>query len=155
MDLQQTSALVEESIRGLKVDPVACRGQKEGQWSLIYRGSTVWIDVFNFQDNPTRWYFQMMSPLLPVPDKNVESFYQNCLEINHNLYGSWISKKGDWLYVMFLREAAGLDLNEINATLDRVAIYSSDYNGKLKFKFEGSWLPKDTRPKATTEDGNS
>jgi hypothetical protein len=96
-----------------------------------------------------------MSPLLAVPDKNVESFFQNCLEINHGLYGSWISKKGDWLYVMFLREAAGLDLNEINATLDRVAIYSSDYNGKLKFKFEGSWLPKDTRPKATTEDGKA
>ena len=146
MDLNQASALVEDSIRGLKVDPALCRGQKAGQWSIIYKGATVWIDVFNFQDNPARWYFQVMSPLVAVPDKNLESFYQNVLEINHTLYGSWICKKNDWTYVMFLREADGLDLNEVNATLDRVAFYSSDYQGKLKFKFEGSWLPKATPP---------
>ena len=145
MDLTQTSVLIENSIRDLKVDPVACRGQKPGQWSLLYKGATVWLDVFNFQNNPDRWYFQVMSPLVEVPDKNLESFYQNLLEINHNLYGSWISKKDQWVYVMSLREAAGLDQNEVNATMDRVAFYSSDYQGKIKFKFEGSWLPKDTR----------
>jgi hypothetical protein len=151
MDLIQTSALVEASIKGLGVDPAACRGQNQGQWSIIYKGATVWIDVFNFTENPDRWYFQMMSPLLAVPDKNQESFYQNLLEINHKLYGSWICKKDAWTYVMFLREAAGLDQNEVNATLDRVAIYCSDYKGKLSFKFEGSWLPKTNRPSGGTE----
>jgi hypothetical protein len=144
MDLVQTSALVEDAIRALNVDPALCRGQNQGSWSIIYKGSTVWIDVFNFQATPDRWYFQVMSPLLQVPDKNVESFYQNLLEINHTLFGSWITKKNEWTYVMFLREAAGLDLSEINATLDRVAFYCADYKGKLQFKFEGSWLPKTT-----------
>jgi hypothetical protein len=146
MDLNEASVLVETSIKGLNVDPVACRGQKPGQWSLIYKGSTVWIDVFNFQTNPERWYFQIMSPLVAVPDKNLESFYQNVLEINYSMYGSWICKKEAWMYVMSLREAAGLDQSEVNATLDRVAHYCSDYHGKLSFKFEGSWLPKDSRP---------
>lgn len=151
MDLNQTSALVEASIKGLNVDPVACRGQKPGQWSLIYKGSTVWIDVFNFQNNnPERWYFQVMSPLVEVPDKNKEAFFQNLLEINHSLYGSWICKKNEWTYVMMLREAAGLDQNEVNATLDRVAFYCSDYAGKVKFKFEGSWLPKTSQPGSNT-----
>jgi hypothetical protein len=150
MDFNQTSALVEEAIRGLNVDPALCRGQNQGQWSIIYKGSTVWIDVFNLQATPDRWYFQVMSPLLLVPDKNVDSFYQNLLEVNHTLFGSWICKKGDWTYVMFLREAAGLDLSEINATLDRVAFYCSDYKGKLTFKFEGSWLPKTSRPEGGT-----
>ncbi len=144
MDLIQTSNLVEEAISALKVDPALCRGKNQGQWSIIYKGSTVWIDVFNFPATPDRWYFQVMSPLLAVPDKNVESFYQNLLEVNHTLFGSWICKKNDWTYVMFLREAAGLDLSEINATFDRVAFYCSDYKGKLQFKFEGSWLPKTT-----------
>lgn len=152
MDLNQTSVLVENSIRELKVDPAACRGQKPGQWSLIYKGATVWIDVFNFQNNnPERWYFQVMSPLVAVPDKNLEAFYQNVLEINHSMYGSWICKKDAWMYVLFLREAAGLDQAEINATLDRVAFYSSDYQGKLKFKFEGSWIPKDARPSGSSD----
>ena len=31
MDLIQTSELVETSLKGLQVDPVACRGQNQGQ----------------------------------------------------------------------------------------------------------------------------
>jgi hypothetical protein len=145
MDLNQTSALVEQSIKLLNVDPALCRGQMPGQWSIIYKGATVWIDVFQNTQNKS-WYFQAMSPLLQVPDKNKETFFDSVLEINRILYGSWICKKEDWTYVMSLREAAGLDLNEVNATLDRVAFYCSDYQGKLKFKFEGSWLPKTTTP---------
>jgi hypothetical protein len=151
MDFNQTSALVEASIQGLNVDPAACRGQKPGQWSLIYKGATIWIDVFNFQNNPERWYFQIMSPLVAVPDKNLEGFYQNVLEINHSMFGSWICKKNEWMYVMSLREADGLDQFEVNATLDRVAYYSSDYKGKLTFKFEGSWLPKTDRATGGTD----
>lgn len=150
MDLAQTSELVETSIRGLNVDPVACRGQKPGQWSLIYKGATVWIDVFNFETNPGRWYFQVMSPLIAAPDKNQEAIYQNLLEINHSLYGSSICKKDGWIYVMTLREADGLDQSEVNAALDRVAFYCSDYKGKLTFKYEGSWLPKDARPSGSS-----
>ena len=145
MDLVQTSALVEQSIKGLNVDPVLCRGQNPGQWALTYKGVTVWIDVFQNTQNKN-WYFQVMSPLLAVPDKNLESFYQNLLEVNHILYGCAVCKKDAWTYVMSLREAAGLDINEVNATLDRVAYYCSDYQGKLKFKFEGSWLPKEAKP---------
>ncbi|MNR14732.1 hypothetical protein D3C85_1312240 [compost metagenome] len=58
------------------------------------------------------------------------------------MYGSGISIKGDWTYVLSLREADNLDKSEIDATLDRVAFYSADYFGKLTFKFEGCWDPK-------------
>lgn len=155
MDFNQTSALVETSIKALGVDPAACRGQKPGQWSLIYKGATVWIDVFNLTATPDRWYFQVMSPLVEVPDKNKEAFFQNLLEINHTMFGCWICKKEAWTYVMLLREAIDLDQNEVNATLDRVAYYSSDYQGKIKFKFEGSWLPKTSRPAEGSADGPS
>lgn len=63
-------------------------GQNQGQWSIIYKGSTVWIDVFNFKETPDRWYLQVMSPLVAVPDKNPESFFLNVLEINHRLFGA-------------------------------------------------------------------
>lgn len=144
MLLEEVSVLVEASIAALGVEPGLCRGDKPGQWNLKYKGSTVWIDVFNFPANPDKYYFQVMSPLTVVPDRNQESYMQNLLEINHNLYGAWISKKEDWFYVMSLREADNLDASEIDATLDRVAFYSADYYGKLTFKFEGSWDPKPT-----------
>lgn len=134
--------LIEQSIAELQVDPALCRGDKVEQWSLTYKGSTVWIDLFNFQDKPEKYYFQVMSPLLRIPDRNHEQIYKNMLEINHNLYGSWLTIKGDWMYCMCLREADNLDKSEIDATLDRVAYYSKDYYEKLRFKYEGSWDEK-------------
>lgn len=144
MSLEETVALVEQSIADLGVDPGLCRGDKPNQWNMAYKGSTVWIDVFNFPQNPDKYYFQVMSPLVAIPDRNEEAFFKNCLEINHLMYGSAISIKADWTYVLCLREADNLDKSEIDATLDRVAFYSADYRGKLTFKFEGSWDPKPT-----------
>jgi len=151
MDLNQTSELIEAYIKQLGVDPVACRGAKPGQWGLTYKGASIWIDVFSFNENPSRYYFQVMSPLVLVPDKNREAFFQNVLELNHTMYGSAICKKNDWMYVMSLREADGLDQTEVNATMDRVAHYSSDFQGKLKFKYEGSWVPKESRPSGSSD----
>lgn len=142
MNLEEAASLIETSITGLNIDPVASRGEKPGQWNITHKGSTVWIDVFSFSTAPDRYYFQVMSPLTAVPDRNNEDYYKNLLEINHNLYGAWISKKDNWFYLMCLREADGLDQSEVDATIDRVAHYSADYYGKLSFKYEGSWNPK-------------
>lgn len=144
MNLAEVTILIENSIAGLKLDVEKSREKDPGKWTLYLRDTYVWIDVFNFQDNPDRYYFQVMSPLLRVPDKNKESFFTDVLDTNHKLYGSWISKKDNWLYVMNLREAAGLDQSEVDATIDRVAYYADDYKRKLSFKHEGSWLPEIT-----------
>jgi hypothetical protein len=142
MNLQDVTKLVETSIAGLKIDVAASRGAKEGQWSIKFKESSIWIDVFNFPSNLDKYYFQVMSPLCAVPDKKTEEFAWDLLEINYKLYGSWMCKKDGWIYVLSLREAVGLDQSEVDATLDRVGFYSSDYFSKLSFKYEGCWLPK-------------
>jgi len=63
--------------------PALCRGAKPGQWSIIYKGATVWIDVFNFQENPA----VVLSGDEPAVDpcgQELESFYQPA-EINRGL----------------------------------------------------------------------
>lgn len=139
MNLEETTRIINASLSGLKMDPNSCKGEKPGQWNLKIKDSTVWIDVFNFESQPDRWYIQVMSPLLAVPQRNVEGIMQDALEINHKLYGCSICKKGNWFYVISLRETQGLDQSELDATIDRVGIYSSDYYSKLSFKYEGSW----------------
>ncbi|MGZ6255332.1 MAG: hypothetical protein ACXWL5_05050, partial [Candidatus Chromulinivorax sp.] len=126
MNLQEISTLVETSIAGLKIDVAACRGEKPGQWSFKMKDASVWIDAFDFPTNPGKYYFQVMSPLCAMPDKNKEAFMQDLLEINYKMYGSWMCKKENWIYVLSLREADGLDQSEVDATFDRVGIYSSD-----------------------------
>lgn len=142
MKLPELTQLIENSLAALKVDVAASRGAKEGQWSIKIKDSTVWIDAFNFPSNPDRYYFQVMSPLCAVTDKNKEAFFQDLLEINYALYGCSICKKDNWMYVLVLREADGLDQSEVDASIDRVGVYSSDYYGKLSFKYKDSWLPK-------------
>ncbi|MEI6489769.1 MAG: YbjN domain-containing protein [Bacteroidota bacterium] len=142
MNQEELSVLVETSLSGLKVDVAASRGAKPGQWSYKSKDASVWIDVFDFQTNPSKFYFQVMSPLCAVPDKKADEFFQDLLEINYKMYGSWMCKKENWIYVLSLREADGLDQSEVDATLDRVAFYSTDYYSKLSFKYEGCWLPK-------------
>ncbi len=143
MNYNETKAIVEECLLGLGVKPGDAAGKLEGQWAITYKGSTVWIDVFNNQATPDKWYIQVMSPMTKVPIKQVQDIYRNLLEINGQLYGCWICKKGDWIYVTNLREADGLDRSELDATLDRVAFYCNDYHSKLLFKFEGCF-PSDT-----------
>ncbi|MCO5267823.1 MAG: YbjN domain-containing protein [Brumimicrobium sp.] len=139
-----TAFLIEQSITELGVDAALCRGDKDGQWTLTYKGSTVYIDLFSFPEKPNQFYFQVMSPLMKVPDRNKEAIYLNLLTINFELYGCSICVKGEWMYMMSLREADNLDKSEIDATIDRIAFYSADYYSKLLFKYEGSWDSKPT-----------
>jgi len=142
MTLPEVSQLVEASLAGLKLDAAACRGEKPGQWGYTMKDAKVWIDVFNFNERPDTYYIQVSSPLCAPPDSKLQDFYQDLLEINFLMYGSWMCKKGNWIYVLSLREVEGLDQKELDATLDRVAFYSTDYYGKLSFKYSGCWLPK-------------
>ena len=141
MNIEQVSPLIEASIAGLKVDPALCRGQKPGQWSYKLKDASVWIDVFAFDTNPGKFYLQVMSPLCAMPEKKQLEFLTDILEINYKIVGCSICKKGDWLYILNLRETDNIDQSEIDATLDRVAFYSTDYYAKLAFKYEGCWAP--------------
>lgn len=130
---------IEKSLEEIGINPYTTRGEKEGQWTFKYKNSDVWIDIYNFPENPEKYYFQVMSPLCKMVDINAENFAIDLLEINYNLYGCWICKKNDWLYVLSLREVDNLQKGEIDNTIDRVAFYSSDYWGKLSFKYKTCW----------------
>lgn len=135
MNYTEISALVEASIYELKVDPALCRGDKEGRWNLRIKDSTIWIDVFSFPANPDKYYFQVMSPLFKATPLNQLGIQNDLLEYAHAMYGCGVCKKAEWYFVISLREAEGLQQSEVDATIDRVAHYSSDMFGKFKFKY--------------------
>lgn len=133
--MQEYIELVETSIRALGVDPAACKGEKEGQYNLKKGNATIWIDVFDSQINKQP-YFQVMSPLIQIPNSNQPAFFQDLLEINYEIYGVAMVKFKDWIYVKTIRECDGLDQQEVDKALDRVAFYSDDYFNKLSFKYK-------------------
>lgn len=139
MTLKELTPLVEHSLDGLGVDPVSARGEKPGHWSFELNDSTIWVDVYESAAHDGKWYFQVMSPLCSVPTKRTSEFLNELLEANFSMFGSWIAKKDGWAYVTALRETMNLDQSEIDATLDRVTHYSSDWRDKLKAEFAGAW----------------
>ncbi len=134
---------IEKSLQEIGIDPRTARGEKEGQWTINYKNSTVWIDLFSYPQNPEKYYFQVMSPLCRMVDRQKEEFAIDLLEINYFLYGCWICKKDEWIYILHLREADNLQKSEIDNTIERVAVYSSEYWGKLSFKYKDAWDKKE------------
>jgi hypothetical protein len=76
-------------------------------------------------------------------DRQKEEFAIDLLEINYLLYGCWICKKDYWIYILHLREADNLQKSEIDNTIERVAVYSAEYWGKLSFKYKDAWDKKE------------
>ncbi|MBI5219387.1 MAG: YbjN domain-containing protein [Bacteroidia bacterium] len=131
--------MVENIIRGLGVDPAVCRGEKEGQWNLQKGSAPVWIDVWTTQDN--YGYFQAIAPVCEIPTVNTQAFYQEVLEINHQLYGVGMTKYENRIYMKVIRELDGLDQNEALAMFNRVGYYADEYDDLLKNKYFGGNQP--------------
>lgn len=150
MNLQEISALVEQSITGLNIDLNTARKEKEGQWNITVKGAPVYLDVFNFATKPETYYFQVMSPLFKVPTSRTEELFGDLLDMNFEMYACSICRKNGWLYILSLRPALGLDQTEVNYIIDTVAHYSNDFYSKLTFKYKdvinlnpGAGAPKD------------
>ncbi len=135
-DLKNYYTLVEEIIQELGVDPVTCRGEEEGQWNLQKGSVPVWIDVFYDENNSTS-YVQVMAPITELPPTNREAFFEEVLEIGHDLFGVAFTKYENWLYLKSIRETEGLDKSEMRATMNRIGTYSEDYEAHFKKYFGG------------------
>ncbi len=130
---------VEQSIQEIGINPLNTRGKRLGQWTFKYKDSTIWIDIFSHSSNPEKYYFQVMSPLCPMVNTNIQEFATDLLEINYSLYGCWICKKDNHIYILNLREALNLQKSEIDATIDRIATYRNNYWEKISFKYKSCW----------------
>ncbi|MFH0894801.1 MAG: YbjN domain-containing protein [Bacteroidota bacterium] len=134
-DLQKCYALVEDCIQTLGVDPSVCRGGNPGQWELKKGSASVWIDVWQNDDD---WgYLMIMAPICNIPDENKEEFLTEILEINHKLYGCAMTKYENTIYVKTVREVEGLSKDEAMAMFNRVGNYSDEYDDYLQQKYFG------------------
>lgn len=148
MNLQQASQLIEESIKGLGIDPIACRKEKAGQWDVTIKGAPVYIDVFNFPAKPDTYYLKLLSPLFKVPEIRKEELYRDVLEMNFDMYSCGMCIKNDWLYILTMRSTVGLDLAEVDFLIDNVGFYGNDYYSKLTFKYKDA-IPPPPAPNTT------
>jgi hypothetical protein len=132
--MQNYFQVVEDSIRMLGVDPAACRGQKEGQWSLVKGSANVWIDCW-YIEREKRAYYQVMSPIMQVPPARQAELFKELLEINDKLFAVAFTVYDNWVWLKVIREADGMDANEAFGLMTRIGNYADDYDDILKEKY--------------------
>lgn len=135
-ELQGAYQIVEECIQRLGVDPASCRGELEGQWNLQKGSAKVWIDVYHIP-REQRSYFQVMSPMMPVPsDANLRNeLFAELLNYNDHLFGVCFATKKNTVWLKVIREVSGLDADEAFNMITRIGNYSDYYDDKLIAKY--------------------
>ncbi|MBX3163626.1 MAG: hypothetical protein KF900_04045 [Bacteroidetes bacterium] len=142
MTFEQLNSLIETSVKGLNLDLAACLGEKKGEWNVKIKDSTAYIDAFNFEVKPEKYYFKVMSPLFKVPEINKSEIETDLLEFAYSLRGCRICKKGEWYFVMTLRNADDLVQREVDTIIGNIAYYSIYVYGLLEFKYPKAFEEK-------------
>jgi hypothetical protein len=138
-DIKYYYNLVEKVIGELGVDVASTRGDQEGTWNLQKGNVPVWVDVFDDENNKST-YVQVMAPITEIPTVGKDTFYEEVLDLAHDLFGVGFTKFENHIYLKSIREVEGLDESEFRATMNRIGTYSEEYEAHFK-KYFGSKAP--------------
>lgn len=129
--------IVEKALKTLKVNPKEARGTNAGQWNLKRGTATVWLDVYEL-DQDRGAYFQAMAPVVTVPnEKKVYSqMCEDLLHINYQIFGIAFAIHENAVYLKFIREVEGLDESEVLHTIGRCGNYADFYNEKFVKRYK-------------------
>lgn len=130
-NIQTYYDMIEGCIRQLGVDPTTCRGNQAGSWALFRGSAKVYIDCWHIESEG-RAYFQVMAPVMKVPDQNRETFFFDLLSFNDKLFSCAFALYNDWAWIKMIRECDGLDVDEAMAIIQRVGSYADQYDDLLK-----------------------
>ena len=136
-NIQSYYDMIERIISSFGVDPTVCRGNQAGSWSLVRGSAKVYIDCWHIESQG-RAYFQVMSPVMKVPDNNKEAFFGDLLQFNDKLFSCAFAVYNDWAWIKMIRETDGLDQDEAAAIIQRVGSYADQYDDLLKQHYESN-----------------
>lgn len=135
MDHTYYYQLVERAIAKLGVEVEPARGQKPGQWNLSKGSVNVWIDIWQIEQEENRAYFQVMSPVMDLPETNREALFRELLTINDQLFGVAFTLFEEKIWLKVIRECEGLNHEEALSMILRIGNYSDEYDDYLINKY--------------------
>jgi hypothetical protein len=100
------------------------------------RGSAV-VEIYLAENNNVG-YIQALSPIVYIPEDNQLALFKYLLELNLQLTNAAVGLHGDVIYVFSEREINGLDANEINDLITRVAAYADGLDNQIVEQFGGT-----------------
>jgi hypothetical protein len=129
-ELKALYDIVEEGIKMTQVKPEQCRSKTEGQWNLKRLNTDIWVDLWHV-DEEDKNYFQVMTPLVQLPQEGREEFFKELLDLNYQLIsGSFVTYK-DGVYVKATLDAETITPDIVFMLLNRIGHYGNIFEEGL------------------------
>lgn len=140
-ELDRAIALCERVLVGFGLDPKAQLMESEAGsrvWGLRKGSANILLIVRKMDED---CHLHVVSPILGLPELELEAFYRRLLELNHDaLIGCAFAVRGDQVCVTSDRMTWGLDRNELEELLACVADAADRFDDELASEFDAEML---------------
>ncbi|MEM8898485.1 MAG: YbjN domain-containing protein [Bacteroidota bacterium] len=126
--------IVEKAIGKIGIDPESTRGQRAGLWTLQKGSSRLIIELFQVTQN-SPLFFGVTSPIMKLPQSNMESFLKDIFQLNHMMIGAAFTLHQDVIFIRFNRPVKGLDPEEAFDMIMTVGEAADHYDNILQEKY--------------------
>lgn len=138
-DRQRVVELVESHLKaeGLELEKLR-KPSKDGHpyWAFAQGSAAVRIHLIPGPEDRGINYFQVVSPVLVLPEKNREGLFRELLELNaDHLWMCAFALRGDTVLLTADRTTVDLDRSEVVEMIERVAAYADKFDDELAAKF--------------------
>lgn len=138
-ELKSYINIIDEAISDLGIDPEKTRGNDKGQWNLQRDELMIWVDVWT-PEKADKPFFQVLTPIMTLPDEDRKDFYKELLEINNSIFTVSFALHQNYVYLKSIREAEGLTKAEVASSLHYCSYYADYYATRLLDRFGGKKL---------------
>lgn len=134
--LEAHALTVEQILPAIGVDPIQARLPTETGYGWTFQRGSATIEIFiSLQNNVG--YFQVLAPILHLPQSGLLPLYRRMLELNLQLTNAALGIYADTVYIFSERPLQGLDADEANQIITLVASYADDLDNQLVEEFGG------------------
>jgi hypothetical protein len=130
------AAMIHQILAALRIDADGARLEVEGGYGWNFRYGSAIIEVYIHQNNEGA-YFQVLSPIVTLPQASLLPLYRHLLELNLQLTNAALGVFSDTVYVFSERPLQGLDQVEAETTIQQVVNYADTLDDKLVSEFGG------------------
>lgn len=134
--LSRSAAMVQQVLVSVGADPDQSRLSVDSGYGWNFRYGSAIIEIYIHRTEEGS-YFQVLSPIIHLPQAGLLPLYRRMLELNLQLTNAALGVYHDAVYIFSERPLDGLDPVEVNSTISRVASYADDLDNRLVAEFGG------------------
>jgi hypothetical protein len=134
--LARPAVMVQQVLASINVDPDQARLSVDNGYGWNFRYGTAIIEVYIHRTEEGS-YFQVLAPIITLPQTGLLPLYRRMLELNLQLTNAALGVYNDTAYIFSERPLEGLDPVEVNSIISRVASYADDLDNRLVAEFGG------------------